>query len=294
MAEITWIKLSIGLFDDEKIKIIEAMPDKDALLVIWIKLLIQAGKSNASGYLQLTDTIPYTDEMLAQVLNRPLNTIRLALSVFQKFGMIQIDKSAGIYLTNWSKYQNIETMDKVREQTRLRVAKHRLSKGLVPQQDNDSEAVTLQETLPSVTVTHIELEQELREENKNISSSSYAVADMKLPINENLAEISKIYSAEFGEVRQIMGDQLKDLAIHFPAHWFYEACLEAALSNAHSMRYIISILDRWDTKGFKAPKENFGQKKGNGNGANRGHSEPPGGRQSTNEELRASLDNVKG
>jgi hypothetical protein len=33
------------MFDDEKIKLIESMPDADSILIIWIKLLIQAGKT---------------------------------------------------------------------------------------------------------------------------------------------------------------------------------------------------------------------------------------------------------
>ena len=125
MAEITWIKLSIGLFDDEKIKIIESMPDKDSLLIIWIKLLIQAGKSNSSGYIRLTETIPYTEEMLASIFGRPLNTIRLALATFHKFGMIEINPESGIYLTNWAKYQNIESLEDIREKARIRKAKSR-------------------------------------------------------------------------------------------------------------------------------------------------------------------------
>jgi predicted phage replisome organizer len=125
MAEITWIKLSIGLFDDEKIKIIESMPDKDSLLIIWIKLLIQAGKSNSGGYIRLTETIPYTEEMLASIFGRPLNTIRLALTTFHKFGMIEMTPDAGIYLTNWAKYQNVVSLDDIKEKNRVRQAKSR-------------------------------------------------------------------------------------------------------------------------------------------------------------------------
>ena len=161
--EITWIKVSLGLFDDEKIKIIESMPDKDSLLVIWVKLLIQAGKSNAGGYIRLTEQIPYTDEMLASIFGRPLNTIRLAIATFQKFGMIEVNTTSGIFLTNWAKYQNIETLDNIREKTRLRVAKHRLAlkEALTNTPSNDT--VTLQVTPDNVTVTQ---EKEIEKENK--------------------------------------------------------------------------------------------------------------------------------
>jgi predicted phage replisome organizer len=92
MPDVKWIKITTEIFDDEKIKLIESMPDKDAVLVIWFKLLVQAGKCNGcnvTGAICLTDAIPYTEEMLSTIFNRPLNTIRLALDVFQKFGMIE-------------------------------------------------------------------------------------------------------------------------------------------------------------------------------------------------------------
>ena len=39
MAEINWIKLRVDMFDDDKIKIIQSMPEGDAILVVWIRIL---------------------------------------------------------------------------------------------------------------------------------------------------------------------------------------------------------------------------------------------------------------
>ena len=54
MSEVKWIKLSTSMFEDEKIRLIESMPEADTLLIIWIRLLAQAGKTNASGYIFLS------------------------------------------------------------------------------------------------------------------------------------------------------------------------------------------------------------------------------------------------
>ena len=125
MADIKWIKISCDIFNDEAIKLIEQMPDGDAIIVIWLKLLITAGKINDNGYLYFKKEIPYTDEMLSTIFCRPLNTIRLALRTFENFGMIQIVNEQGIFITNWEKYQNIEGMEKIKLQTRERVKKFR-------------------------------------------------------------------------------------------------------------------------------------------------------------------------
>lgn len=124
MAEITWIKLSTDIFNNRKIKMLEAMPDGDAIIVIWLKLLALAGTVNDNGAVYFTHDLPYTPSMLATEFARPVTTVELALKTFEMYGMISIIESI-IYISNWEKYQNVDGMEKVREQTRLRVAKYR-------------------------------------------------------------------------------------------------------------------------------------------------------------------------
>ena len=76
MAEVKWIKIVTNIFDDEKIQLIEKMPDGDAIIVVWFKLLCLAGKTNNHGVMILSDKIPYTDEMLSTIFRRPILTDR--------------------------------------------------------------------------------------------------------------------------------------------------------------------------------------------------------------------------
>lgn len=124
MAEVKWIKIVTDVFDDEKIKLIEGMPEADAIIVIWFKVLCMAGKQNNGGVLMLNDKIAYTDEMLAMIFRRPLQTVRLALKTFESFGMIEIVNNA-ITIPNWEKHQSLDKLERAKEQNRLRVAAHR-------------------------------------------------------------------------------------------------------------------------------------------------------------------------
>ena len=124
MNGVSWIKITTDIFDNRKIRQIEAMPDGDALIVIWVKLLCLAGTTNDQGAIYLTPEVPFTDEMLSVEFGKPINTIRLAIQLFQRFGMIEIVDDI-VYISNWSKYQNIDGMEKVREQTRIRTAQYR-------------------------------------------------------------------------------------------------------------------------------------------------------------------------
>lgn len=124
MAEIKWIKLATNIFDNRKIRQIEMLPEGDSIIVIWVKLMCLAGTVNDGGLVYFTRDIPYTDEMLATEFKRPLNVVRMALATFQQFGMIEIVNDI-IHLSSWEKYQSVEGMDRIREQTRKRVAAHR-------------------------------------------------------------------------------------------------------------------------------------------------------------------------
>lgn len=124
MNEVKWIKMDTSLFDNRKIKQIRSMPDGDSLIVIWLQLLCLGGVVNDYGRVYLTQEIPYTDQMLATAFDEPLATIQLALNIFRQFGMIEIIDDI-IFIRNWEKYQSIEGLEKVREQTRIRVANFR-------------------------------------------------------------------------------------------------------------------------------------------------------------------------
>ena len=138
MAQVKWIKLNVDMFDDEKIKLIQAMPEGDSILLIWIKLILLAGKTNEGGYVYISDNMPYTDEMLSIITGKPLPIVRLALDTFTNLEMIENDEK-GIYLVNFEKHQSLDKLEKIREQTRLRVARHREKLKL-------KEGVTLQVT----------------------------------------------------------------------------------------------------------------------------------------------------
>lgn len=124
MAEVKWIKLFVDIWDNRKIKQIETLPDGDTVLVIWLKLLTLAGNINNDGFVYFTKDIPFSDEMLAAHFGKPLNTVKMALEVFQHFGMIEIVNDI-IHVSNWEKYQNKQRLDDLKEYNRIKQQEHR-------------------------------------------------------------------------------------------------------------------------------------------------------------------------
>lgn len=124
MADVKWIKITTDMFDNRKIKHLRRLPDGNNIVLIWVMLLTMAGRCNSGGMIFLTENIPYTPKMLADELDFEENTVRLALEALEQLGMVVTDNGY-FAIAGWEEHQNIEGMERIREQTRKRVAKHR-------------------------------------------------------------------------------------------------------------------------------------------------------------------------
>ena len=98
---------------------------------------------------------------MSNEFNKPLNEIKIALDIFQKFKMIEIIDDF-IRLKNWQQYQNTDGLEKIREQTRLRVQKHRENQRLLL--ENKECNVTRNVTVTQSNAPRIRIENK----NKNI------------------------------------------------------------------------------------------------------------------------------
>jgi predicted phage replisome organizer len=165
MNDVHWLKLYTGIFENEKLKLIESMEMRDVIVCLLIKLYIQAAKTNDRGLIYLNKNTPYTNEMLSIILNRSVNAIEAAFKVLSDFQMIEIDEDNFIRICNWDKYQNVESMERARALTRDRVRNCRAKK-----KENSSEISN--EKKCNVTVTQqkenkIEKKNEIKNKNKN-------------------------------------------------------------------------------------------------------------------------------
>ena len=191
MAKISWIKLSVNIFDDEKIKLIRRMPEGNSIILIWIQLLCMAGKTNDNGAVYMGQNMYYTDEMLATICDQPLTTIRLALETFRRFEMIEYSEEGLITIENWEKHQNTEGMERVKtgnagRQRLYYWRKKLLSVGIDPYQEGFTEDIevmkkmyenknlTLGLTSPHRPEIDIDIDID-KEIDKNISSDDVEV-----------------------------------------------------------------------------------------------------------------------
>lgn len=124
MAEVKWIKLTTDMFDNRKIKHLRKLPAGNDIVLIWVMLLTMAGRCNSGGMIYLTENIPYTPKMLADELGFEENVVIMALKALEELSMITMD-SAYLTIPGWEEYQSVDGLERIREQTRKRVQKHR-------------------------------------------------------------------------------------------------------------------------------------------------------------------------
>ena len=138
MFDYSWFKVGADTFNDPKIKIIEAEEDSDTIICIWFKSLCLARIVNDSGYLYINGETPYTLKTLAIEFNRPLDKVKAAIKVLRKLQMIEFTEDKFYRVTNWTKYQNVDALEKQRAETSRRVAKHRAKKKLETKNPDDN------------------------------------------------------------------------------------------------------------------------------------------------------------
>jgi len=139
MADVKWIKITTDVFDDEKILLIESLPDAYAIIVVWFKLLCLAGKQNNNGVFMMGQ-MPYTDKMLATIFRMKESTVAMALQTFEQFGMVEIIDGV-ITIPNWNKHQTLDAYEKKKERDRLYQAERRAVQRALVKKSSDSKAI---------------------------------------------------------------------------------------------------------------------------------------------------------
>ena len=169
MADVKWIKITTDMFDNRKIKHLRRLPEGNSIVLIWVMLLTMAGRCNSGGLIFLTENIPYTTKMLADELGFEENTVQLALQALEQFNMIVTDQ--GFFtIAGWDEYQNIEGMERIREQNRLRKAAQRERQKALPMSRDSHVNVT------DCHATDID-----KEKDKEIDKEIYGGADAPAP-----------------------------------------------------------------------------------------------------------------
>ena len=91
-----WLKLQEDFFESDEIKIIESMPNGVVYSNFYLKLLCKSLKTD--GRLIFKDIIPYTPDMLANITGVAVDTVRVAIDIFIKLGLMEKLDDGALYM----------------------------------------------------------------------------------------------------------------------------------------------------------------------------------------------------
>jgi predicted phage replisome organizer len=187
--DVKWIKITTDIFDDEKILLIEGLPDSYAIITVWFKLLCLAGKQNNNGVFMM-GRIPYTNAMLATIFRMKESTVSMALDVFANFEMVEIVEGV-ITIPNWKKHQSLDAYEKKKERDRLYQAERRAAQRALIQKSSDT----------SSDIASLEEEREEDEEKDNSFNHSCDFED-------DFSDSSTGFSTRAEAQRRYLGGEL--------------------------------------------------------------------------------------
>ena len=205
MAEVKWIKLTTDMFDNRKIRHLRKLPEGNNIVLIWVMLLTMAGKCNAGGMIFLTENIPYNSKLLAEEVDFEERVVELALKALHELGMIETD---GDYFTisNWKEHQNVEGMERIREQNRIRKQNQRAKQKLAIEESH----VTSRDS----HATDIDKDIDIEKDN-TVSIDTVRSTKVQPVIEEwNKLNLQKVLSVNTGTTRNtLLNARLKEYGL---------------------------------------------------------------------------------
>ena len=231
MADVKWIKITTDIFDDEKILLIESLPDPYAIITCWFKLLCLAGKQNNSGVFMM-GRIAYTDKMLATIFRMNEATVTMALQIFEQFGMVEIVDGV-ITIPNWGKHQNLDQLESKKEYMRNYMKDYRnKQKALTSGKDNSK---TNSKTNVSEAEEDIE---EDRESEIDIDSNRKEKTDCQ-PVVDLYHSICK----SFPSVRSLSDDRKKAIKARLKTYTIDD--FRTVFENAEASSFLKGVDGGW-------------------------------------------------
>lgn len=256
MSDIKWIKVTTDIFDDEKMILIEQLPNADSIIVIWFKLLCLAGKTNNSGVFMVNGKIPYTVKMLASIFRRKEATVSLALKTFEEFGMVEIIDGT-ITIPNWGKHQNFDKIDEHNEYMKEYMREYREKQKKLACKDNskvnskDNSKVNGKvngKDNSKSNVSSLEGEEEREEEKEGDGDNNTPYSPPNIPNEKEEKETFgeyrnvKLTDSEYNRLAGDYGEDLRNEAIKFFDEYIEEKGYKSKSHNLAIRRWVIDAV----------------------------------------------------
>ncbi|KAA8372386.1 phage replisome organizer N-terminal domain-containing protein [Leuconostoc carnosum] len=235
-----WLQLKEDFFDDDTMAYIEDQPNGKEYALIYLKMCLKSLKLD--GYLKRVvgnTIIPYDIPTLAKLVNSNVDTVRVAMKMFEQIGLINILDSGEIYMNQIEEMIGSET--EAAKQKRLERAK--------------TENATLsQDSRKNVA----------QSKSKSKSKSKSLELEKEQQPETNYQKLVAVFEKNgFGTISPIASQKLNDEITDFTQengnadesfNILNKAFEIAVVNGVSNLNYVLSITKRWyQSKLFTVP-----------------------------------------
>ncbi|APZ49706.1 hypothetical protein BW721_08560 [Jeotgalibaca sp. PTS2502] len=248
-----WLKLKEDFFEDDTMQWLEEQENGTEYTLFYLKLCLRSLRSDGRLIRYVGEyLIPYDIKTLAKLTQTDPDTVRVAMDLFKKIGLIDLLDSGEIFLKQLDEMVGSET-NKAELMRRKRAEEKLIANEKKDKKRLEVDKVTL---LPE---SYQKVNQSIEKEFKD-KSIELDVVRSKNNDNDKLNPFTFYQENGFGTIAPLIRDKI--VAIHndfkeigsssYDAdHLIIKALEMAVIRNIRNWAYAEKILINWNNKGFK-------------------------------------------
>lgn len=210
-----WLKLKDDFFKRHDVKIIESMDNGKEYILFYLKLLVES--ISHEGRLRFSDTIPYSEKMLATITDTNIDIVRTALQVFRELNLVEVLDDKTLYMSEVTRMIGSESASAERMRRSREKSRPSQCDALVTGSDTNVQNCYTEIEKDIETDTEIEREKEPEQDN----GAAGAAPRVNCPYGE-IQTLWNTICVSYPQIQSIQGTRQKAVK----ARWNYYKSIE--------------------------------------------------------------------
>lgn len=305
-----WIKLNMDFFNQDTIDWLKEQDNGCEYIVLYLQLCLLSANNNGVLVRHVGEMIiPYNAKKIAEQTRFSLDTVMVAMRLFTKLGLIEVDDRGTITLPAvpsmvGSRSASKEAVRKRAYRARKKVlaltaagdkkediSRDKMSHGVSgTKKDTKIDADEVSRTEAGQSVPKRDIWDKMSTENGTKCPTEYRDKSIDKKSSSNWKMAIDAYQNNIHPIaNEAEKDLLLDMCQEYGLEWVTKAIEEAALQRAYTIKYVDGILRNWSRRGvadpWNYPKKGY-SKEGRTNGR------PAGSRNRTADSADSAADEI--
>ena len=228
-----WLKLKEDFFEEDAISWIEEQENGKDYCLFYLKLCLKSLKTNGLLIRNVGSMlVPYDIKTLSRVTNTEPDTVRVAMELFKRIGLVQILENGEIYISELQNMVGSET-----SKAQLMRNKRQKDKKVIESGNNVTPMLPDSYSNEENCYTEIEIDID-----KEIEKEKEKEIDID---KDNLSKFAKLYEANLGLINGVSAEWLQELCETIDYKLFKRSIEIATDRNKCSPGYVKGIIKQW-------------------------------------------------